>query len=89
MRTSLNEIHAIEKYVYGKLSQEDALAFEETMQHDLSLRMNVFLQRKVYTLLQVYHRKLRKQHIATVGNRLLHDKTKRSFQEDIFNIFNS
>ena len=56
MRTSLNEIRLIEQYLDNRLTVPDRLLFEARVLTSPTLRLNVWLQRKLLQLVGLYHR---------------------------------
>ena len=88
MRTSLNEIKNIEAYLEGKLSDDEMIGFERQLQGDGVLRLNVFLQRKIYLLLKHYRRRDLKAKAIAVHDKCFHDANS-EFRSAIFKIFKS
>lgn len=89
MRTSLNDIKDIEAYLEGKLSADEMILFEEKLQADGVLRLNVFLQRKVYQLLKLYRRRTLKAKVLSVHDRYFHEAAHSDFRNTILKIFKS
>ena len=89
MRTSLNEIQQIEKYIHQELPKEDALLFEAKTIINPSMGRNVFLQKKIHELLKLYHRAKLKTEIEKVHHRIFHEPGNASFQKNILQFFNS
>lgn len=87
MRTSLTEIEQTEKFLSGKMVPEDALVFEAKMLSNPLLKMNVFFQQKVYSLVRLYHRKKLKEEAEKAHQHLFHHPDKKEFQETIFQLF--
>ena len=87
MRTSLNEIRQIEKYLLRQLSTEEALVFEARLLTNPVLKANAYLQQKVYQLLRIYHRKKLKEEVEAVHQRLFSDPEKADFQQNIIHLF--
>lgn len=87
MRTSLNEIKNIERYLQDHLSFHDKRAIEECIQRDQSFRINVFLQRKLYRLLPFYKRRRIKEQAEELHHRLFHQSEHAAFRESIFQLF--
>src|SRR5690606_40796495 len=56
MRTSLNEIEQIEKYLLGGLKSEDRLLFQAELLLNPQKAENVYWQQKTYQLIQAYGR---------------------------------
>ncbi len=88
MRTFLNEIETIEKHLLGTQSPEDSQIFAERLNKEPVLRLNVSLQKKVLSLVQVYHRKKMKEEAESVLWRLLSDPVHSEFKTSIQTIFN-
>jgi hypothetical protein len=89
MRTSLNEIKSIEGYLHDQLSSAEKLSFEVAMSNDAMLRLNVFLQRKVYALLKHYDRQSVRKKVEAVHDKLFNDPHEVVFRESIQKIFKS
>lgn len=87
MRISLNKIREIERYYQGAMEQNEAILFEEKMQKDSLLRLNVLLHEKVLALVRIYHRKKLKTELEEVHNRLFSDPAKVTFRENMIGIF--
>lgn len=87
MRTSLNDIRQAEGYLQRALSPEESLVFEARLLTDPMLRIDLYVQRKVYALLRFYHRKKVKEEVEKVHQRLFHDPAKADFQQQIFSLF--
>jgi len=89
MRTSLNEIQEIEKYIHEELSTEDTLVFDAKTIINPSLRQNLFLQKKIHDLLRLYHRAKLKDEMEKIHQRVFHKPENASFRKNIFQLFNS
>ena len=88
MRTSLTEIQQTEAFLQGQLAPQDKLFFEARLLTSPLLRLNLKLQKKVYALLQLYHRKKLKEEVGVVHQQLFNDPQKRAFQQEITQLFN-
>lgn len=88
MRTSLSEIRIIEQYISGKLATEETLLVEAKLLINPILRLNEVIQRKIYSLVQAYHRKQLKKEINKIQNRLFSDPTKKAFCTAVLKHFN-
>jgi hypothetical protein len=86
MKTS-NNTQRIEQYLNGKLTTEDALVFEANLLVDPLLRMNVFLQKRIYSLITLYGRKKIKAEIEQIENGLFQNPEKIIFQQHIHQLF--
>jgi hypothetical protein len=87
MRTSLNDIRQTENYLHRTLSPEESLLFEARLLSDPVLRLNVYVQQKVYSLLRLYHRKKTKEALEEVHQRIFHDPAKADLQQQIAQLF--
>lgn len=88
MRTSLNEIRSIERYLQGSLSVDEKKALEQRLHHDETFRMHVFLQQKIYRLLSFYKRRQIKEQAEKVHMRLFQSAEHTAFRESIIQLFN-
>lgn len=86
MRTSLNDIRKIENYLDGKLNSKESIAFQTELLTNAVLKLNFFVQQKVYSILRLYHRKKIKEEIETVHRRLFDDERNVDFQQSIFQL---
>ena len=86
MRTSLNEIRKIENYLDGKLNSEESIAFQTELFTNAVLKLNVYVQQKVYSILRLYHRKKLKEEIENVHRRIFEDEKNVVFQQSIFQL---
>jgi hypothetical protein len=89
MRTSLNEIKRIEKFLAKELSPEENLLFEAQILTNPLLRLHVSLQKEIYALLSYYHRKKLKEEVEQLHHKIFNDPEKRDFQVSIHKLFNS
>ncbi len=89
MRTSLNEIHLIEKYLFADLSKEESRNFNVRLSSDKLLRLNVLMQQQLYRLLLQYHRRTKKKEAEIVQRRLFEDPEHGAFQASIHKIFDT
>ena len=87
MRTSLNEIKEIEKFLHHQLDAEESLVFEARLLTNPMLKLNTYLQQKIGQLLLIYHRKKLKEEAETVHQRLFSDPEKADFQQTIMELF--
>lgn len=87
MRTSLNDIRNIENYLEGKLNPEELLVFQARLLSDPVLKLNVYVQQKVYSILRLYHRKKLKEEVETVHQRVFGDPLKVKFQQAVYQLF--
>ncbi len=89
MTTSLNEISEIEKYIFNELPLEKRLLFEAQLIINPGLRKKVILQKKIYTMLLLHHRKKLKGQAEKAFNRLMNDPDKKEFKNEIATLINS
>ncbi|HEV8512635.1 MAG TPA: hypothetical protein VGQ59_05145 [Cyclobacteriaceae bacterium] len=87
MRTSLNEIQQIEKYLHQELPVEDTLVFEAKAIVNPSLGRNIFLQKKIHELLRFYHRRKIKNEIEKIHRRVFYDPANATFRKNILQFF--
>ena len=87
MRTSLNNLRDIERYVEGLMQPGEEVLFEGRLQGNPVLRTNLFLYKKVMALIRMYHRKKLKVEIEGVHQRIFSDPLKATFKERILKIF--
>jgi hypothetical protein len=87
MRTSLNEIKAMEAYHFKTMSVEEAHRFEESLMESEELSLKLFLQKKVYAVLRLYNREKLKAEAQQIHDRLFNDPLKIEFQRSIHSIF--
>ena len=88
MRTSLNDIAAIERYLTNDITSAEKLAVRERIQQDFYFRMNLFLQRKVYALLRRYFRLRVRNSAEAVHTNIFNDPSKPSYCQNIHFLFN-
>ena len=86
MRTSLNEIAEIEKYIFRQLPPEEKILLDASLVVNEEFRMKVFLQDKIYRLLYLFHKKTLKKEAEEVFRTLMKDPL---FQQEISTIFNN
>jgi hypothetical protein len=84
MRTSLTDIKLAEQYLAGKLSNEDALVFEARLLTSPLLRVNVFVQKRCYALLRMYHKR---KAIVQAHEQLFADPERAEWQQHIHGLF--
>ena len=87
MRTSLNEIQQIERYIQQELPIEDTLVFDAKAIINPSLRRNLFLQKKIHELLRYYHRRKLKSEMEKIHHRVFHDPANATFRRNIIQLF--
>ena len=87
MRTSLNEIEQIEKYLLGGLKSEDRLLFQAELLLNPQKAENVYWQQKTYQLIQAYGRKQLKQEIEAVHQKLFTQPARQNFRQKVLALF--
>jgi hypothetical protein len=88
MKTSLNEISEIEKYLLGKHDPAASLDFEGVLLTNESFRLKVHVQKKILMLVQLFYRRNLKADAENVCLRIFTDPAKKDFQQKVFEIFN-
>lgn len=87
MRTSLNELKAIDDHLFSLLPGDDKFLFEVKLILDDDLRTKVFQQQQIYVLIQQYGRKKLKAEIEAVHQQLFDDTQAHSFAAKILRLF--
>ena len=87
MRTSLNNIREIERYVEGTMDPDEIILFEEKIRRDPLLKLNVGLHEKVLAFVRMYHRKKLKKELEDVHERLFNDTANITFRQRLMRIF--
>jgi hypothetical protein len=89
MRTSLNNIKAIEDYLSGDLATGDALLFEANMLLNSDLVTDIKHQQNTYTVIKQYGRRQLKEEIVAVQQKLAAAPQHQGFIQYIANLFKS
>ena len=87
MRTSLNNIKAIDDHLFGRNAPGDALVFEANLILSSSLRDDIEQQQRTYAVIKQYSRKQLKAEIAAVQQKLHNEQQYHSFMQKIINLF--
>lgn len=87
MRTSLNELKAIDDHLFRLMPGADNFLFEARLMLDDELRTKVFQQQETHVLIQEYGRKQLKTEIDAVHQRLFNDTRPHSFAAKILRLF--
>ncbi len=87
MATSLNNTEQTEKYLLSELPPEEKILFDAQLILDPVLKLNTLVQKRIYSLVQLYGRKSMKREIASVQKKIFSDPEKTDFQERIHSIF--
>lgn len=87
MRTSLNEIKAIEQHLLRQQQPEDTLLFEAHIILDPELKEKIKGQQQVYQLVQAYGRKQLRAEIESVHQQLFTQARHRSFRQKVLGLF--
>ena len=87
MRTSLNEISQIEKFLVHELPPEEQVLFQAKNILDKDFKMNVFLQKKIYRLLDLFHTNELKEQAEEVHSALMNNPKESAFRAEILAIF--
>lgn len=87
MRTSLNNIKAIDDYLLGSMAPGDALLFEANLVLNNDLREDVQLQQSIYTIVRQYGRQSIKAEIMAVQQTLSTAPQHQGFMRRIKNLF--
>lgn len=87
MRTSLNEIRLIEEYLSDRLNVRDRLLFQARILTSPSLRLNVWLQKKILQLLRQYHKKKIRDAAGQYHEQFFHNPQNGEYRKRIMNLF--
>jgi fructose-1,6-bisphosphatase/sedoheptulose 1,7-bisphosphatase-like protein len=87
MRTSLNNIKAIDDYLLGYMSPEDALLFEACMILNGDLVNDIAYQRLTHDTIIQYGRKNIRAEIAAVQKKLAAEPEHRGYIQRIADLF--
>ncbi|SEN65035.1 hypothetical protein SAMN05216436_11974 [bacterium A37T11] len=87
MRTSLNELHMAEAYLFDKAFAGDYLLFEARLLIEPGLREETQWQQKTYELVREYGRRQLRKEICMVEKQLFSEPEHRSFRQRIAGFF--
>jgi len=87
MRTSLEEIKALEAYLQGALSTGDSLVMSAKLQLDTVLEEKMEQQKKGYELVREYGRAKLREEIMEVRHQLFSLPLHQHFKQQIINLF--
>ena len=89
MRTSLNEIQEIERFIQGTMEETEAAEFQRRIRRDPLLHIKMQLQVRVMVLVKMYHRKRLKMELEEVHERMFANPLKSSWRERVLNFFHN
>lgn len=87
MRTSLNNIKAIDDYLIGNMAPGDTLLFEAKMLLNGDLSRDVLHQQNTYSIIRQYGRQSIKAEIKAVQQTLATAPQHQRFMQRIVNLF--
>ncbi|HEY3405909.1 MAG TPA: hypothetical protein VGK59_21135 [Ohtaekwangia sp.] len=87
MRTSLNEIKQCDEYLQGKLNPEEHILFEAKLLISPVWRFNLHVLKQVHAVIRLYGWIQMKKELDEIHSRILHDPDKKTFCQNISNIF--
>lgn len=87
MRTSLNEIAEIEKYLSKNLIPEKNILFQAKAILDRELNRKISLQKRIYDLVKLFHRNELKKQAEEVFSELVGNPETASFKNEVSAIF--
>ena len=87
MRTSLNNIKAIDDYLSGQMTSGNALLFEANLLLNKDLINDIEHQQRTYTLIRLYSRRQIKNEIVDVQKIFTTAPQHRGFMQRIVNLF--
>lgn len=85
MRTSLNEIKAIDDHLFNNTDPAGSLLFQARMILNADLRQNVALQQTAHQTIQQYGRKQLKAEIEAVHQKLMAEP--KNFMQKLLSLF--
>jgi len=89
MRTSLNNIKAIEDYLSGQMVHSDELLFEASMLLNSELINDIQHQQNTYVMIRQYSQQKMKAEIISIQEKLAAAPQHRGFMQHIVNLFKS
>ena len=87
MRTSLNNIKAIDDYLLGSMTPGDALLFEANVLLNSDLKDDIQHQKNTYSIIIQYSRRQIKDELMAVQKTLATAPQHRGFMRRIANLF--
>ena len=84
----MNDIKQAEQYLHKELAPEEALLFEARLLTNPFLKLNLLFQKKVYSIVGLYHRKKLREEAEAAHQRLFNNPDKAAFRKEIYNLFN-
>jgi hypothetical protein len=79
----------IEKYLHGTLPAGDKLVFEARLLLNRALRVDLYFQKKVYSLVKMYQRKKVKEELEILHRQIFNNQNNVVFQQSIYQLFKS
>ena len=89
MRTSLNDIRLIEQYLDNGLSVPERLLFEAQILTNPTLRLNVWLQRKLLKLVGLDHREKVRNRVGEHHDKFFHSPDNAAYYKRVMDLFNA
>lgn len=87
MRTSLNNIKAIDDYLFGRLAPDDALLFQAKVLLNSDLMEDVQIQQETYAMIRKYSRQQIRAEIMAVQDTLTTQPQYQGFMQRMANFF--
>jgi len=87
MRTSLNNIKAIDDYLFGNIAPGDSLLFEAKILLSTALNDDVQLQKDTHAVITQYGRQSIKAEVLAVQKKLSTEPQHSNFMQRIVNLF--
>lgn len=87
MRTSLNNIKAIDDYLFGRLAPDDALLFQAKVLLNSDLMEDVQYQQETYAMIRKYSRQQIRAEIMAVQDTLTTQPQYQGFMQRMANFF--
>lgn len=83
MRTSLNELRKLEKYLQKQLNPQDQLLLDAQLLLDKDLKDNLCLQQKCYRLINAYGRAQLRSQLNRVEEELFSQPVHKKFMQQV------
>ena len=87
MKISWNDTRRIEQYLDDELSEEEKTLFEPQLVLDPHFKVNLRLQKKIHSLINLYGRRKMKAEIGKIHHKLFHNPEHIIFQQRIQQLF--
>jgi hypothetical protein len=84
---TLHETKEIDRYLLGKLGPAAKLLFEARLLINPSLKLQLELQHRLYSIIKISGRRQIKSEVARIHHQLFSDPAKHDFQTSVLELF--